>query len=119
MVRLVESVKPDITVLAAARVSVAVRVEDDRVDGAEVTLDAAELLFEDHVEEASVELPDSRGCCRHVHRLLAASEHDLQRDMDARVNLEHYFGTDSRGLARLTWSCVGDILALLTGLSVE
>ena len=113
MVRLVESVKPDITVLAAARVSVAVRVEDDRVDGAEVTLDAAELLFEDHVEEASVELPDSRGCCRHVHGLLAASEHDLQRDMDAWVNLEQ------TGLARLTWSCVGDILALLTGLSVE
>ena len=77
MVGLVESVKPDITVLAAARVSVAVRVEDDRVDGAEVTLDAAELLLEDHVEEARVELPDSRGRRRHVHGLLTPAEHDL------------------------------------------
>lgn len=45
VVRLVESVKPDITVLAAARVPAAVRAEHDGVDGAEVALDAAELFL--------------------------------------------------------------------------
>ena len=77
VVRLVKSVKPDITVLAAARVAVAVRVEHDCVDWAEVTLDAAELFLEHHVEEARVELANPRGRSCHVHRLLATAEHDL------------------------------------------
>ena len=45
VIRLVEVVKSDVTVLAAARVPIAVRAEHDGVDGAEMALHAPKLLL--------------------------------------------------------------------------
>ena len=55
-VLLVEVVYPDVAVLAAGGVRAAVRREGERVDGAEVASDAAELLPEGVVEEERLEL---------------------------------------------------------------
>lgn len=73
----IEVVQANVAVLAAASVRLAVRVECQRVDGPKVTLDAAELLLKDQVEETSVELADARRRRRHVHRLLATTDHHL------------------------------------------
>ena len=78
VVRGVEGLQSDVAVLAAGRVVVAVGGECEGVDGAEVTLDAAELLLEDEVVETRVELADlGRGGCD-LHGILATTQNHLE-----------------------------------------
>ena len=80
MVRGVEGLQSDVAVLAAGRVVVAVGGEGEGVDGAEVTLDAAELLLEDEVVETRVELADlGRGGCD-LHGVLASTQNHLEEN---------------------------------------
>ena len=85
VVRGVERVDADVAVLAPGRVSRPLGVEGQGVDGPEVSLDPAELLLEDGVEEPRVELPDARGSGRHVHRLLTAAQNDLWERKNERL----------------------------------
>ena len=59
-VGVVELVDANVSVLAAAGIAPPRGVELDWVDGAKVTLHAGKLLVEHHVEEAGVELADTR-----------------------------------------------------------
>lgn len=54
----------------------AVWVKGDRVDGAEVTLDAANLVLKHRVEEPNLE-PLARGRRRDFPRILPTSENNL------------------------------------------
>ena len=74
---LVEIVQPNVTVFSSGCISHSVRVKLDRVDGAEMALNPAEFLFENHVEKAGVELANSGRCRGHVHGLLTSTEDDL------------------------------------------
>mmetsp|Transcript_28302 Transcript_28302/g.84553 ORF Transcript_28302/g.84553 Transcript_28302/m.84553 type:complete len:203 (+) Transcript_28302:100-708(+) len=77
-VLLVEVVYPDVAVLAAGGVRAAVRREGERVDGAEVASDAAELLPEGVVEEERLELALLRGGRRDGHGVLPSSGDEVR-----------------------------------------
>lgn len=75
-VALVEVVDTDVAVLSAACVALAGRVGGDGVEGAEVAPHAADLVLEDLVVEAGLELALSRGGSGDVHGGLATAEDD-------------------------------------------
>lgn len=49
-----------------------------RIDRTEMSLDAANLLFEHLVPKASLELALTSGCCGDIHGFLASSKQNLQ-----------------------------------------
>lgn len=67
-------VHPDVAVLPAARIASSRGVHGDGVQGAEMALDAADLVFEDAVVEASFEFPLAGGGRGDVFGGLAAAE---------------------------------------------
>ena len=79
-IRRVELVQTNVAVFAATGVRLAVRMESQRVDGAEMALDATEFLFEYQMEEASVEFADTRRSCGYVHGILATSKDHLNME---------------------------------------
>ena len=79
-IRRVELVQTNVAVFAATSVRLAVRMESQRVDGAEMALDATEFLFEYQMEEASVEFADTRRSCGYVHGILATSKDHLNME---------------------------------------
>ena len=54
MVGIIKRVDPNVTVLSAAGVALAVGVEGERVDGTEVALHPAKLLLKHQVEESEI-----------------------------------------------------------------
>ena len=79
-IRRVELVQTNVAVFAATSVRLAVRMESQRVDRAEMALDATEVLFEYQMEEASVEFADTRRSCGYVHGILATSKDHLNME---------------------------------------
>lgn len=77
MVILIKNVNADVAIFPSASVTLAVRMEANTVDGAEVTFDVAELLLEHQVEEPGVELADLGAGHGDVHGLLAAAQHHV------------------------------------------
>lgn len=73
-----------VAVLAAAGITPTVGVEADGVDRTKVPLHPRKLLLEHQVEETRVELPDTRGGCRHVHGLLPAPHDHVRMRVDQR-----------------------------------
>lgn len=67
---------PHIPILAATRIPPAQRIHRDRVQRAEMPLDAADLVLEDLVIEAGFELALPAGGGGDVHGRLAAAEDD-------------------------------------------
>jgi hypothetical protein len=66
-----------VTVLAAGAVALARGVDGDVVERAEVATHTADLLFEDLVVEAGLELTLARGCGGDVHGGLATAEDNV------------------------------------------
>ena len=83
----IERMHPHIPVLAATRIPPAQRVHRDRVQRAEMALDAADLVLEDLVVEAGFEFALPAGGGGDVHGGLAAAEDD-----------EGFLGGDGRGV---------------------
>ena len=80
-----ESVHSDDTILTPGGITLAVGEEGQRVDGTKVTLDAANLLFQHHVEDASIKLARTAVRRCHLRRLLTTTEdHVVQQGRDAR-----------------------------------
>lgn len=106
-VRLVELVHAHISVLSAGCVALAGRVHGDGVERAEMPTDAADLLLEDLVVEARLELSLARRGRRDVHGRLATAEDDkvfLWRDgggVQGRVSYEGLHDLEVGGVDNL------------------
>ena len=79
-VRLVKVMHTCITVLSSTAVHCAGGTDGDVVERTEMASDTANLLLEDLVVEAGLELSLSCRSCRHVHGGLTTSEDDIVFD---------------------------------------
>ncbi len=83
----IELMHPHIPILAPTRIPPPQRIHRNRVQGSEMTFDAADLVFEDFVVEAGFEFALAGGGGGDVHGCLAAAEDD-----------EGFFGGDGCGV---------------------
>merc|ERR1712106_384365 len=73
-VGLVKLMNSNITILTSASITPAVRVELDGVNRTEMSLDTTKLLFEEQMEESSIELPNPCASSCDIHSFLSTTQ---------------------------------------------